>query len=258
VWSLSLVENLNKLLEALSKKENQKIVLIANNLDRIVPITRGNSRINHEEIFLDYNSQLTSLKCHVIYTVPISLVYSKQATELRNIYKTPQVLPMIMIKDRNNHVFQPGLDKLKDIITKRIEQFAANIDLDNYIFESQEARLKLCKMSGGHVREMMLLIQTSMDAIDNFPITEKAVNWAINEARDNTYRSAVDQDEWLKLAQVCQSKNIPNEEEYRSLLFRRCVLEYRGIDAQGNMTRWHDVHPLIVDTQEFQNALTQV
>ena len=258
--SISLIDALNQFIAEARKqfKNKSKLVIIADNLDRIVPIYRKDGRVNHEEIFIDYNSQLTSLHCHVVYTVPISLVYSKQATELRNIYDTPQVLPMIMIKDRNNQDFSAGLEKLKEIISKRIEPFVQNIDIDTKIFDSMETRLKLCKMSGGHVREMMLLMQTSMDYIDDFPITDEAVNWAINEARDNTYRSAVDQDEWIKLAQVSQSKNIPNEEEYRSLLFRRCVLEYRGIDEEGNNTRWHDVHPLLKDTNEFKTALKEI
>ena len=260
LYSISLIEALNQFInEAKNTFKNQsKLVVIVDNLDRIVPIYRENGRSNHEEIFIDYNSQLTSLDCHIIYTLPISLVYSKQATELRNIYDSPQVLPMIMIKDRDDHIFQTGLDKLKEIITKRIEPFAPNIDIDSKIFASKDVRLKLCNMCGGHVREMMLLMQTSMDAIDDFPITENAVNLAINEARDTTYQNAVDQDEWLKLAQVSKLKKIINEEECRDLLFRRCLLEYRGVDSQGNHTRWHDVHPLIKDIKEFQDALKEL
>ena len=260
--SISLIDALNQFIAEAQQQFNSqnKLVIIADNLDRIVPVFRENGHTNHEEIFLDYNSQLTALNCHVVYTIPISLAYSKQATELRNLYDTPQILPMIMIKDRNDQPCEAGLNKVKEIFEKRIHPIATknqrdNIDIDTDIFESAETRLELCRMSGGHVREMMLLMQTSMDSVDNFPITNSAINYAINEARDRTYRSAVNHDEWVKLVAVYRSKNIPNESEYRDLLFRRCVLEYRSPNLNGDCTSWYDVHPMIIDIEEFQYAL---
>ena len=109
-------------------------------------------------------------------------------------------------------------------------------------------------MTGVHVRELMLLIQNSMDWIDDFPITESAVNRAINDARESTYALGIDNPEWHKLAEVYLDKTILNEEDYRSLLFRRCVLEYR--DQQGK--RWYDIHPIIEEIDAFKNALDEV
>lgn len=209
LYSVPLIDALNDFIsEAKQKLPNNKskIVVIADNLDRIVPIERASGRTNHDEIFLDYSNQLTALNCHVIYTVPISLVYSNRASELRNIYDTPQVLPMIMIKTRENQIHQPGMNVLKIILEKRLEPYVKELlDIANQrpensydlgIFETEATRLQLFKMSGGHVRELMLLMQSSMDWIDNLPITEAAVKRAINEARQNTYRVAVDEQEW--------------------------------------------------------------
>lgn len=264
LYSISLIDALNQFIDEAKRnfKSQNKLVVIADNLDRIVPVFRENGRTNHEEIFLDYYSQLTALGCHVVYTIPISLAYSKQATELRNLYDTPQILPMIMIKDRYEQPCEAGLNKLKEILEKRIHPIATknqwhNININTDIFDSAETCLELCRMSGGHVREMMLLMQTAMDDIDNFPITNSAIHYAINEARDRTYRSAVDHDEWRKLVTVYQSKNIPNDSEYRDLLFRRCVLEYRSPNSKGDCTSWYDIHPMIIDIDEFQNALKQ-
>jgi hypothetical protein len=52
--------------------------------------------------------------------VPISLVYSSRATDLRDIYSVPQVLPMIMVQNPDESIHQPGVDKLTEIITKRV------------------------------------------------------------------------------------------------------------------------------------------
>lgn len=259
--SVSLIEALNEFIaEAKTKlpSKKSKIVVIADSLDRIIPLEKGNGRNSHDEIFIDYNSQLTALNCHIVYTVPISLAYSSQATELRNIYGSPQVLPMIMVKDRENKPYIPGLEKLKEIIEKRIHLVDPQIEVDSQIFDSRETRIKLCSMTGGHVRDLMLLMQPAMRQIDNFPITVKAVNRAASDARDSTYRSAVNVDEWQKLAEVYLSKNIPHNEEYRSLLFRRCVLEYRDLDEEENPVRWYDVHPLIEGTSEFKTALNKI
>lgn len=259
--SISLIEALNEFIAQAQTKlpsEQSKIVVIADNLDRIVPLERGNGKNSHDEIFIDYNSQLTALNCHVIYTIPISLAYSSQATELRNIYGSPQVLPMIMIKDRNNKSHAAGLEKLKEIIENRIHLVDSQIQIDSQIFDSQETRLKLCSMTGGHVRDLMLLMQSALRQADDFPITMKAVNRAASDARDSTYRSAVNVDEWQKLAEVYLSKNIPHNEEYRSLLFRRCVLEYRDLDKEENPIRWYDIHPLIEGTSEFKTALNKI
>jgi hypothetical protein len=50
-----------------------------------VPVIQESGRTNHEEIFLDRSEQLKALDCHLIYTVPISLLYSDQAVELQDI-----------------------------------------------------------------------------------------------------------------------------------------------------------------------------
>ena len=259
--SVSLIAALNEFIEDAQKQlpeAQSKIVVIPDNLDRIIPIERGGQRTSHDEIFLDYSNQLTALNCHVVYTIPISLAYSSQATELRNIYATPQALPMIMVKDREEKSHNKGLDKLKEIIQKRVDLVGIKIDIDTEIFDESETRIKLCQMTGGHVRELMLLMQSAMRQVDDFPINMKAVKRAISDARNGTYRNAVNSEEWDKLAKVYRLKNIPNDEEYRSLLFRRCVLEYRDFDAEGNPVSWYDIHPLIEGISEFKSALKRL
>ncbi|NEO71624.1 MAG: ATP-binding protein [Moorea sp. SIO3H5] len=257
-YSDNLITALNEFIKDAQHKlpeEKSNIVVIADNLDRIIPLEKGNDRTSHEEIFIDYSGKLKALNCHVVYTVPISLAYSRQATELRDLYGTPQVLPMIMVKNRDNKPYSQGLDKLKEVIEKRIHLVDATIDIDTQIFDSKDTRIELCSMTGGHVRELMLLMQSVMRYIDDFPITTKIVRRAVSDARDSTYRNAVSSEEWQKLAEVSVSKSIPNDEDYRSLLFRRCVLEYREFNAEDNPVSWYDVHPLIEGTSEFKSAL---
>ncbi|NES01028.1 MAG: ATP-binding protein, partial [Symploca sp. SIO1B1] len=89
------------------------------------------------------------------------------------------------------------------------------------------------------------------------PISAKAVQQAVTKAR-NIYSNSVDDHQWIELAQVYRSKLTRNNDLHRSLLFNRCILEYRHSDDQGNIQLWRDVHPLLKSTKEFQAALKEL
>jgi AAA ATPase domain len=253
----TLIESLNKFLEDASQKlpEGKKqIVIIVDNLDRIVPIFRDdNGRSNHEEIFLDRHEQLKALKCHIVYTVPISMIYSKWATDLKDNYGIPEVLPSVMVRDEQGTPHEPGLNKLKEAISRRINP-DKSVDLTTEIFESSDILNLLCQMSGGYMRDLIQLMQTSINQVDSLPITRRAVLRAIDELRD-IYKRAVEESQWQYLAKVHKDKNINNDNNYRALLFNRCLLEYRYIDADGRKKTWYDIHPLIEDLSEFKESL---
>lgn len=253
---ISLITSLNQFLnEAKKQLPNNctQLALIVDNLDRIVLVNEGN-RTNHEDIFLDRSEQLQALDCHLIYTVPISMVYSTRATDLRDIYGDPQILPMIMVNTLKGEVYQPGLKKVKEVIKKRVRQIAPELSLETEIFDSPQTLDRLCLISGGHVRNLLLLTQDAIGRTEDLPILEKAVRRAITQARD-TYRRAVENPQWTLLAEVYRYKRIINDDQYRNLLFNRCVLEYRYLDDDGEILRWYDVHPLIKGVPEFKEAL---
>lgn len=75
-----LIGNLNLLLKAahvaLRKKDRAGLVLIVDNLDRIAFRDLGSGRTSHTSFYVEHGDQLRSLDCHLVYTVPISLMYS--------------------------------------------------------------------------------------------------------------------------------------------------------------------------------------
>lgn len=234
-----------------------KLVAIADNLDRIVPVTRSENRTNHDEIFIDRANQLKGLNCHVIYTIPISMVYSNRASDLWDIYDNdPMVLPMIMVRNLDGSPNAEGVAKIQDIIAKRTRQFSPTTCLDGDIFESQGVLDRLSEMSGGHVRNLMSLMTTAFDFIDSLPITAKAAQRAITQARD-VYRRTVEHDEWVILARVHLSHEIQNDVSHRKLLFNRCILQYAYFNGAGELQSWYDVHPLILEIREFKTAIAQ-
>lgn len=234
-----------------------QLVVIADSLDRIVPIPQEDGRNNHEHIFVDNCDQLTALDCHIIYTVPISMVYSRSFLEARNNYGTDaQVLPMVMVRTASGEEYAPGLAKLEDFIARRVYNSAevpSSLGLEPDIFEPGLVK-ELCLISGGHVRELLLLLKAVTMRSSQLPIARKAVKRAISEAR-NTYRMTINSDEWLPLSRTHGTKRIEMDAQHRDLLFRRCLLEYRRLDDEGETKCWYDVNPLILGIDDFQAAL---
>ncbi|MEH2003552.1 MAG: ATP-binding protein [Nostoc sp.] len=259
-YTVTLIEVLNEFLADAKKNlptGKTQLAVIVDNLDRMVLVKDGDGRTNYEEVFLDRSEQLQALDCHLIYTVPISMVYSSRATDLRDIYGDPQILPMIMVNTLKGEVYQPGLKKVKEVINKRVRQIAPELSLEKEIFDSPETLDKLCLMSGGHVRNLLLLTQDAIGRSEELPVSEKAVRRAITQARD-TYRRAVENHQWCLLAEVSCSKRIINDDLYRSLMYNRCLLEYRYLDDDGEMQRWYDIHPLIQGIPEFKEAVAKL
>lgn len=163
---------------------------------------------------------------------------------------------MVMVRQKNGKVYPPGLAKIKEIISRRVEKFAPTKDLETEIFESADTLEKLCLMSGGHVRNLCLLVQDAIGRSTQFPITSKAIRRAVTQAR-NTYRNTVEHHQWELLAEVWKSKRVVNDDRYRSLLFNRCLLEYRYLDEEEEIQPWCDVHPLLWGIEEFKEAVAK-
>jgi hypothetical protein len=255
----TLTEALNKFIQ--NAKKNlppgySDLVLIADNLDRIVPIIQPDGRSNHDQIFIDRQNQLKALDCHLVYTVPISLLYSDRATSLTEIYGTPQVLPMIMVRTPDNQPYQPGIDKVIEILKKRLEKVDPSRDIVN-LFENQDSLNQLCLMSGGHARNLLLLMKQALEYTNTLPISKRVLQRSISELR-NTYKDTIHANQWEALANVFRTKEIVNNELYRNLLFNRPILEYHSQNEEGEIERWYDIHPLIRGIKEFQNTYNQL
>jgi hypothetical protein len=250
----SLIDALNRFIQDNSDRvaAKTKLVVIADNLDRIVPIFRDHGRSNHEEIFLDRSEQLKALNCHIIYTVPISMVYSRWSTELEANYGIPRVLPSIMVRQEDNQPYQPGLDILRTMILRRVPTPLQD-SLVPTVFESEQVLQKLCLMSGGYSRDLMILVREAINKTEMLPIGIKAINSAIGNLRD-VYERAIEPEEWIQLAQVSLSKQVTTSPSYLSLLFKRCMLQYSYFDESGTRRTFLDVHPVIEKLDRYTRA----
>ncbi|MEB3193320.1 MAG: ATP-binding protein [Snowella sp.] len=265
----TLLQALNQFITVAKKSlpDNRKdLILIVDNLDRIVEQqSAANEPSNYDEIFIKHHEQLRGLDCHLIYTVPITIVYSERCTELQNNFDETSVLPMVMLRHEDDRINEKGLKKFREMIVKRIEEVTLKDQphigqelaqaLDSKVFVSSEVLDHLCLMSGGHVRLLMKMIQKAIDWTEDLPISKQAVNTAIEEAK-NDYRNTIFEHQWPLLREVAATKQIPNNEsdrEYQRLLASRCILQYRYYDENDKLQLWYDVHPLVKDLEKFSS-----
>lgn len=73
--------------------EYDEILLVFDNLDRYSPDTV-------HQVLIEQADNLKRLRCNVIYTVPISLIYEPKRDALPDVFKSV-VLPMIKIRERH-------------------------------------------------------------------------------------------------------------------------------------------------------------
>jgi hypothetical protein len=211
-----------------------ELLLIFDNLDRYPPDTV-------HKVLIEQADNLKRLRCNIIYTVPISLIYEPRREALPDVFKNV-VLPMIKIRGKDqpwSQTFPLGIEKLTEVFKQRI-------DIDK-VFSHGKLVEKLVLKSGGSLRELMRLIQEACLETMGDRIDEAAAEKAIVNVRAELTRP-MPQTYFAELAKIHKSKQTDNTLDQRSILFYRYALEYNG-------DRWVDVHPLIYDMLEFQREL---
>jgi hypothetical protein len=259
--TISLRDALNEFIRDAKKKlpeGKQKLVVIVDSLDRIVPVMKSDGRTNHEEIFIDRADQLRSLECSIVYTVPISLMYSSQAYELCNLYDSDStnILPMISIRNKNGNQNPEGLNKMRNIIEQRMKKCAPDLQLVPDVFETQELVDQLCVMTGGYVRSLMVFMQHLSTQIDALPINEKSLLRCFSVLRKDLPSTV--RDHWDILAFTAINRSIQHNNACRELLYKRCILHYCYINDDNEFQQWYDIAPLINGIPEFQEAKRKV
>ncbi|MEM9505471.1 MAG: ATP-binding protein, partial [Cyanobacteria bacterium P01_E01_bin.43] len=104
---------------ALKKKGYQGLVVLIDNLDRLDNAEKA-GKPQPAYLFVDRGEQLRRLNCHVVYTIPIVLVFSNEANPLANRFGIdPQVLPMVITRYADEALCEAGLELLRQLILAR-------------------------------------------------------------------------------------------------------------------------------------------
>src|SRR6266545_1314202 len=248
--STSLLEAVNDLLQLANVKLREAgregLVLIVDGLDKMVRRDLDGGSNTHERLFIRRSEQLASVKSHVIYTVPISLIYSPAFTQLEQTFGEHNVpVPMIRLRgeDRSNPSSStPGMVKMREILEKRCDY--AGIAFRE-IFDAQETCDHLCEMTGGHPRHLMMFIQAAASRVDGLPITRDAVERAIRDYSNSLKRSIPD-DFWPHLQRFeIPQDDIPTDAKHQEMLLLLHIFEYM------NGRPWYEVNPVLRTIPRF-------
>lgn len=221
------------------------LVVIVDNLDRLLRRSiPGANHTSHDELFINSANQLSALACHVIYTLPPALLHSPNGGKLAALYgNQPCMLPMIPVTTRTGDECRPGIEKLIEIVRRRLN-FAKAKDA----FNADATIERLCVVSGGYVRSLMTLVQQSVVFTTKaLPVERDAVEQAIRALRDSFIRS-LRPSHWPFLREVNTIHKLGESEQYLQLLDNLAVLEY--LDEKGPR---YDISPAIREAEEFKS-----
>jgi|SRR5579871_1370185 len=237
----SYLEAINEIIHSarqqLQAKGYADLVVVVDNLDRVLraPIPGTNTNLQ-EEMFITNSSQMTSLDCFVIYTLPPALIHSPKGMGMGMVYgANPQMLPMVPVKTRGGEIYQPGIDKLIEALNKRINAVGASFQ---QVFHNQQLAERLCEFSGGYIRLLLLLMRTALTIVDKLPIDQEAVEDALRQSK-RLYLNGIFAEHWSVIDQVEKSKQIVAGEGCLELLNNLAILGYFDQDA------WWDVNPVL-------------
>lgn len=247
-----LIERINEFVRAalpeIQKKGYRDLVLIIDNLDRIVlrVLDEKTGRTTHDALYLEHSEQLKALDAHMVYTVPISMFYSLKATQLSGAFPNYEILPMIKVEDIDGSLCREGIDLLSDVAEKRIDV--------GLIFENGVVDF-LAEKSGGMLRDFIRLlgytIELSQAGGGAIPLSKKPAEKAFRRLI-NEYGRMVPDEHFELLAKVAKNKQVRNDTDHQAMLYNLSVLEYMNGD------RWCDVHPAVRELAEFKDARRRI
>ncbi len=219
--------------------ECKGILLIFDNLDRCSPNVASS-------LFFDHASQLQDLRANVIYTVPISSVYSSQG--IASSFNKPSILPIVNIYEFKtgqsplNHNLQ-GINALVSLIAKRIDI--------KKVFAFEDVLIEIIRASGGHIRQLIQMVREAcVTAIGrgHESIQIEDVNYVIRQLQF-TFERVISEQHYSTLAYIYVFKQFSKDDIGQILISNMSVLEYSEEKC------WYYPHPTIIQIDSFQRAL---
>lgn len=230
----------------LKQQGKSGLVVIIDNLDRLVNTQKPTGKLQSNYIFAERGSDLSRLCCHLVYTIPLALRYSDDYPVVKQRFKvTPIVLPMVAPKLRNGQENTPGMELLKQMVLARVfpdlspEERLGRI---TEVFDQVETLNDLCIASGGHVRNLLIILHSWIIKDKKLPLTSEGLNKVlINQLNEQI--AGITPDEWELLRIVNDEKNVSGDFGYEKLIRNLLVYEYR--DDEGS---WYEVEPILANS----------
>jgi hypothetical protein len=226
----------------------ERVVVIADGLEKLSPLReedRDSIEASVESLFVQH-ARLLRLPCHVVYTFPLWLRF--RVAELGSLFDSqPLVLPMVKVVQRSGAAYLPGIEKLCEVVRRRIDV--------KRVFESEDALVALVQSSGGYPRDLLRMTREVLVRSEQFPAPRATVDRVIADlARE--YAVVVRGTHVPMLAQVARTHAMPQADATEVAAFGR-LLEKWLVLAYRDEDEWYDVHPLVRRAPLAEAALAQ-
>jgi hypothetical protein len=215
----------------------ERVVVIADGLEKFSPLReedRDAMEASVESLFVQH-ARLLRLPCHVIYTFPIWLRF--RVAELGSLYDSqPLVLPMVKIAERDGRPYEAGIEKLRELVRKRIDE--------KHVFGGGGQILTdLVLASGGYPRDLLRMVREVLVRGESFPISPLTASRVIDDlARE--YAVVVRGTHVPMLEKLSTTHTLPQADSNEVAAFGR-LLEKWLVLAYRDETEWYDLHPLV-------------
>lgn len=217
-------------------KKADDILIIVDEVDRTPRL--GD---NHEDLFIGRAGILRALDCHVLYTMPIDLLYSPRQQVLSDIYGTEILtLPVMPVLKPSGTINSEGRKALREIVYKRAA--AAQFKVTE-IFESEDLLDEVLSASGGQVRTLIVLLRSMLNRVAALPVTKPTVERDLRE-RASMLSRPLSRRDWSVLKEVHDTKQPVNggsSEVWSRLLRDSYILTYYDDEALD----WYDWDPVL-------------
>jgi hypothetical protein len=234
----ALLDAVNTLLDAANEQlrgRNRELLIVIDNLDRYDPKMA-------DALLVKGGPLLEKLRCHMIVTPPIGLLY-RPLSETLETYFDIEVMHTIRLRRRTQPYDQfdgPGRQALLETLMKRV-------DLDRCI-PDEVCRNRLLSASGGAVRDLFRLVREAILLASGEMLDREAVEGAVARIR-REMRDRINLNDWAPaLAKIAKTKQAHGDGACMEVLYHRLALKYNG-------DGWYDVHPLVAELDEFKSAL---
>ncbi len=236
--------------DVLRQKGKNGLVVIVDNLDRVESTPKATGKPQPEYLFVDRGEQLKRLNCHVVYTIPLELTFSDNINVMIGRFgSSPYKLPMVPVQHRDMTENEKGMDLIRQMVMARAFPHENDDQRRRHIteiFDTPETLDRLCRVSGGHVREVLQLLRVCIRKERRLPISGSTLENVIRDKRNDSSLGISDEG-WHLLKQVTEDKRPHGDEQFQKLLRGMFVFEYR--DSDGS---WFDLNPVLADARELK------
>ncbi|MCD4785197.1 MAG: hypothetical protein K8T10_15380 [Candidatus Eremiobacteraeota bacterium] len=213
---------------------DKKLLVIVEDLDKVEVSSLS-------DMFYKHSGILSEIETRIIYTVSIFLLNSSYRKLLDPKFCIV-TLPMIKIKEMNGDRCDRGINKIKEIVLRRVEPGILGEDVLG----------TTVRETGGVLRDVFKVLDIAASAAyyrKKEVIDKKDLDYGLKRVK-NDYNSSIvgdkklgisTEDLYKKLKDIYDNKikKLPYSDTLALLVNSQALIEYNG-------EQWYDIHPLVV------------